>query len=281
MPDTMLGHNQPPDPIADLVAKLQDTHTDSVARSADLAAMGDRLPAACDDDDIAAKLADGIKACTAFAKNADAARVAAKEPHLAAGRAVDGFFRKLVDPVDKVKLRMGALLTAYQRKKADEERRERERIAEQERQRKLEEERAAREAQRLAREAEEAAKAAERAASAEAEAARAAADKAAAEAREARDRAAAAKQDANVAKSAATAKAADLTRARSDLGSLASLRTTWAFEIEDPEQVPRTYLSVNEGAIRAAIKANTTKDGKCPLRIPGIKIFEKHESVVR
>lgn len=290
MPDTtMLGHNRPPDAIADLLALLQGTHTDSIARSAELADMGDRLPASCEDDDIAAKLADGIKACTAFAKNADAARVAAKEPHLAAGRAVDGFFKKLVDPVDKVKLRMGALLTAYQRKKADEERRRREaeaaearRVAQEEARlareaaaKAAEEKRAAEEAARLAREA---ATKVEREA---AVAAQAKADQAAEDAREAKDRAAAAKQDANVAKADATVKAADLTRARSDLGSLASLRTTWAFEIEDPEAVPRTYLSVNEGAIRAAIKSNTTKEGKCPLRIPGVRIYEKQESVVR
>lgn len=283
--DTLLapgiGHNAPPDPIADLVARLAETHADTAQRSADLADMANRLPAACEDDDTAVKLADAIKATTAFMKGADAARVAAKEPHLAAGRAVDGFFKKLVDPVDKVKNRMAALLTAYQRKKADEERRERERIAEEERQRKLAEERAAREAARLAREAWEAARAAEAAASAEAEAARRAADEAAAAAREAKDRAAAARQDANVAKSAATVKAAELTRTRSDLGSLASLRTTWAFEIEDPDEVPRQYLSVNEGAIRAAIKSATTKDGKCPLKIPGVRIYERHESVVR
>jgi hypothetical protein len=33
--------------------------------------------------------------------------------------------------------------------------------------------------------------------------------------------------------------------------------------------------------VRAQIKAATTRDGKCPLKIPGIRIYEKQESVVR
>ncbi len=278
---TLVGHNNPPDPIEQLLTSLRETHEASMDRSAEIASWLEKAPASCDDDDTAAKFSDAIKSCMAFAKNTDAARVSAKEPHLAAGRAVDGFFKKLIDPVDRVKATLAQRLTAYQRKKADEERRERERLAEIERQRKIEEERAAREAARLAREAEEAARAAEAAASAEATAARETADAAAAAAREARDRAAVAKQDANVAKSNAGAKAADLTRARTDLGSVASLRTTWAFEVEDAEQVPRLYLSVNEGAIRAAIRSATTKAGKCPLKIPGVRIYEKQESVVR
>lgn len=292
MPDTvasMTGHNNPPDLIEGLIDTLRMTHADSINRSAELAGMAERLPASCDDDDTAARLADAIKTCSAFSKNTDAARVSAKEPHLAAGRAVDGFFKKLVDPVESVKAKASALLTAFQRKRADEERRRREAEAAEARRIAQEEARLAREAANKAAEekrlADEAARQAAEARTAEeqkaAQAARQAADAAAAEAREAKDRAAAAKQDANVAKADATVKAAELTRARTDLGVVASLRTTWAFEVDDPDQVPRLYLSVNEGAIRAAIKSATTKDGKCPLKIPGVRIYEKQESVVR
>lgn len=294
-------HNNPPDPIEILRAELVETHVPLRERGDALTAMGDRLPEACDDDDTAAKLADAIKSCTAFTKNADAARVAAKEPHLAAGRAVDGFFKALSDPVDKVKARMGALLTAYQRKKADEERRRLEAVAAEERRIQREAEAAAREAARVAREAREAEErrareAAEAAAKLEGEARRKAeAEEAArreeerarlkamedARAAEARDAARAAKAEADKAREEAQAKAADLSRSRTDLGSVASLRTTWAFEIVAADEVPRQYLAVSEPAIKAAIKAATTKDGKCPLKIAGVRIYQQQETVVR
>lgn len=303
-----LGHNNPPDPIADLVERLKETHTDTVERSAALAAMADRLPEKCDDEETAAKLADAVKACTTFAKNNDAARVAAKEPHLAAGRAVDGFFKKLVDPVETTKAKASRILTDYQRRKADEERRERERLAKEAEERRKEEERQRREAEAAARKAREEAEAAERAAKEEAErlareaktkadrekaeaareeaeakaaAAKEEAERREKEAREAKDRAAVAREESAAAKADATEKAAKLTRTRSDLGAHANLRTTWHFEIEDPELVPRAYLTVDESAVRVAIKAATTRDGKCPLKIPGINIFAKTETVVR
>jgi hypothetical protein len=296
-----LGHNHPPDPIEILRGELSETHVPLRERGDALTEMGDRLPESCDDDETAAKLADAIKSCTAFVKNADAARVAAKEPHLAAGRAVDGFFKAMSDPVDKVKARMGALLTTYQRKVADAERRRLEAIAAEERKAAQEAERAAREAARVAREAREAEErrareAAEAAAKLEGEARRKAeAEEAArrdaerarlreieeAEAAKARDAARAAKADADKAREESQAKAADLSRSRTDLGSVASLRTTWVHEVENADEVPRAYLSVNEGAIKAAIKAATTKDGRCPLRIPGVRIYAKAETVVR
>lgn len=296
-----VGGNNPPDPIEILRTQLTVTHKPLLDRQAQLLGMKDRLPATCEDEDTAAKLADAIKACTAFTKNADAARVSAKEPFLASGRAVDGFFKAQSDPVDKLKATMGATLTTYQRKVADEERRRLEAIAAEERRVAAEAERVAREAAKAAREAKEAEerRAAEARAAAEAlagkaraaalEAEKERAEKAAAEAKAAdeaaaalRDAARVAKQDSNIAKEDASAKAADLSRSRSAVGSVASLRSTWEFSVEDPTQVPREYLSVNEGAIRTAVKANTSKDGrKCTLKISGVKIFEKQESVVR
>ncbi len=331
-----IGSNNPPDPIALLIADLRETHTPLVERADALLGMTARLPEVCEDDDTAVSLTDMIKSCTAFTKNSDAARVSAKEPHLAAGRAVDGFFKKLSDPVDALKVKMSNLLTAFQRKKADEERRrlqaeaaEAKRLADEEARIAREERAKAEEARRLQAEAEAevarlkaAAEEAERKAAEDAkrrereaidaksrEAARLAqieADKAAAVrreqarvahaeadrltaeraeqervAKEARDRQSAARQEANVSRSDATVKAAELTRSRSDLGAVASLRTTWAFELVDLADVPRTYLSLNDGAVRAAIKAATTRDGKCALKIPGVRIYEKQESVVR
>lgn len=97
---------------------------------------------------------------------------------------------------------------------------------------------------------------------------------------EARDRAAASTQRANTAGRAAQAKQSELSRTRTDLGAIASLRTVWEFEVIDAEAVPRLYLSVNEAAIAAAIKAATI-DGKCSLKIDGVRIYPKTDSVVR
>lgn len=307
MPDTALdsrlgiGANNPPDPIELLRGQLVETHAPLRERGDALTEMGNRLPESCDDEETAARLADAIKSTSAFIKNADAARVSAKEPHLAAGRAVDGFFKAMSDPVDKVKAKMGGLLTTYQRKVADAERRRLEAIAAEERRLAQEAQRAAREAERVAREAREAEerRAAEaRAAAAKLEgearakaqaeeAARAAEERARvkaieeAEAAKARDAARAAKADADKAREESQAKAADLSRSRTDLGSVASLRTVWTFEVENADEVPRAFMSVNDGAIRVAIKAATTKDGKCNLKIPGVRIFARAETVVR
>lgn len=122
----------------------------------------------------------------------------------------------------------------------------------------------------------------------EAAEAKAAVDKAAAEraeqdrqAKEARDAAAKSKAEKAAAEKSAGAKAADMSRTRTDLGAVASLRTTWKHRIVDADKVPRTYLAVNEPAIVAAIKAATTKDGRCDLRIAGVEIYPVTDSVVR
>ena len=299
-PAAIPGSNNPPDPIAILKDQLEQTHTELIDLQAKLLAMEGRLPEACEDADMAAKLSDGIKALTAFVKNSEATRIAAKEPFLASGRAVDGFFKSKTDPIEKLKAKMGAMLTVFQRAEADRERRRLEAIAAEERRIAAEAEKKAREEARIAREAreaeerraEEARKAAaalegkKRAAAEAAERERAAEAAAKIKAQEeeaakARDVAREAKQEANVAKVDAGAKAADLSRQRSTAGSVASLKVTWHHEVTKPEDVPREYLSVSDTAIRVAIKAATTPDNRCTLKIPGVKIFPKEESVVR
>lgn len=96
----------------------------------------------------------------------------------------------------------------------------------------------------------------------------------------ARDRAAVATQGRNTTARAAGASTADLSRTRTDLGAVASLRTTWTYDITDRAAVPRLYLEVYEPAIVAAIKAATV-DGKCDLKIEGVHIYPVADSVVR
>ncbi len=96
----------------------------------------------------------------------------------------------------------------------------------------------------------------------------------------ARDDAAAAEQRANATKKAAGASQADMSRTRTDLGAIASLRTVYDFEITDHAKVPRQYCRVDDGLIGSAIRAATV-EGKCTLKIAGVRIFPKTDSVVR
>lgn len=295
-----IGHNAAPTDAEILRQKLEEDHAALLARKDELLGMESRLPAACEDADWAAKLADAIKACAAYTKNSEATRLSANEPYRALIRTVDGFFKAESDKVDALKTKMGGMLTVYQRAEADKERRRLAEIAAEEKRVADEAARVAREEARIAKEAREAeekraeearkaaaelagaarkkAEEAERKRVAEAAATQKVLDDAAAKAR---DDARVQKQEANVAKVDAGAKAADLSRSRSTAGSVASLRVTWHHEVTKAEDVPRLYLGVDDGAIRAAIKAATTADNKCPLKIPGVKIFPKEESVVR
>lgn len=295
-------HNNPPSPIEALRTELAETHADIVTRSKALAEMADRLPNSCDDAETASKLTEAIKSCTAFAGNSgtcEAARKLAKQPHIDAGKVVDTFFANLSLPVDAVKNRMGALLTVYQRKQEEIERKRLQAIEAEERRLAREAEAAAREQARVAREAQEAeakrqaeARAiierqqgesrrkaeAEEAARQEAERVRLAAEQA--EADRAREAARAAKAEAAEAKEAANAPAAELTRARSDLGAVGSLRTTWHYEVTDEAAVPREFLTVDHAKIKAAMKV-ATKGGKCTLKVPGIRVYPETNTVVR
>lgn len=85
------------------------------------------------------------------------------------------------------------------------------------------------------------------------------------------------------AEKAAGAKAADMHTSRTDLGARSGLRTVWKWRpIKGQEdQVPRTYLELSGPAVTAAVRAATTKDGRCDLAIPGIEIYPETGSVVR
>lgn len=99
-------------------------------------------------------------------------------------------------------------------------------------------------------------------------------------AREAAERAAAVTAKAE---KSAGAKAADMHISRTDLGARSGLRTVWKWrQIKGEEdKIPRAYLEVSGPALTAAIRAATTKDGRCELVIPGIEIYPDTSSVVR
>lgn len=254
-----IGHNSgaPAIPTPQQIhADLEIGNVSLLARRDELLAAAGRVPAEIDDA-IEGRVIDFIKQINACASKAKEAFKAAKEPYLEGGRAVDGFFKKITDPLDAAKKTLNDRLTAHLRRKEAEERRRRE------------------EAERLAREAAETARReAEEAARRLAEESQL--DDAIAKEREARQAAA----DAAAAARAAEAKAAELSRTRGDYGGVSSLRTEWTGELVDRktldlealrEHLPTAAL---EQAIRSFVKA-----GGRSLR--GASIYERTSAVTR
>ena len=256
MTDAAVGHNAPPadaDPLRD---RLGTEYEALVGRHDDLISAFDRAPGEIDDKN-AGPMADFIKQISAHVKTLDTARVAEKEPYLAGGRTIDGYFKGMTDKLKGNADTLRSRLTIYERAKAAEERRRRE--AEERRQRA--------DAARLAKEAEE------RAAAAQTETDLEAAVEVEAQASEAQS-------DAALAAKAADAKPAALHTTRGDYGASSSLRTYWDFDdlrrdVVDLEEL-RYHLTSDalEKALRAFIKAG----GRT---ISGARIFENTRSVVR
>jgi hypothetical protein len=252
-----LGDNQAPDDIAILRDRLAEASKPLLRRRDELLAALERAPAVIEDEETCGQVADYIKRITACAKAAEGARVAAKEPYLEAERAVDGFYRAIIDPLDKLKRQIEPKITAYQRAKAEVERRRREEEARRQRE----------EADRLRREADEAALAIATAKDL---------DRAIGVDEQARQAAA----DAEVARRSAIAKPAELSRSRGDLGAVASLRTYWEFKDLDRDDVdleslrPHLALDALEKAVRSFVRG-----GGRLLR--GVTIFENTSTQVR
>ena len=235
--------NHPPSDIDILRERLEEEATPLARRRDELLASVDRAPLEITDDDLAGRTADLIMLIATCHKAAETQRVGCKEPFLEAGRAVDGFYKKITVPLEKAKRAIEQRLTAYQRKKADEERRRREEDAER---------------QRLA--AEEAAKSIATDADL--------------------DEAINAEADAKKAETAAEAKPAELSRSRGDLGAVASLRTEWTGEITDRNNLDllalRAHIPLDalEKAVRSFVRAGGRE-------LKGANIYERTSSVVR
>lgn len=219
-PRLAIGGNNPPDVTEQTQVELNERHADILKRAADVLAGVERAPTEIKDDETAGKVADLIRMIGSVTKAGEAAHKIAKAPHLEAGRAVDGWLKKMSEPLVAAKVRLQRPLDAFLRAKADAERRRREEEA------KALEEAAAREAAAMQTPAQ-------------------------------MDAAIATEERAAEAKEAAHAKPAEMARTRGDYGGIATLRTTWKHEVTDVAQVPREYLMVNDAAIKAAVKAGT------------------------
>lgn len=240
------GHNNPPSPIEMLQQQLAEAETPLIARKHQLLDSAARAPEIITDDETAGKVGDLIKLITAAIKAAETARTSAKEPHLEAGRAVDGFYKTmLLDPLDRAKRTVQGRLSIFLEQKAIAARR----AAEEEAARQREE------AERLAAEAE-------------------------AKADDAKlDEAVVAEAKAIEAAELAEAKPAALSQTRGDYGSVSGLRTTWEFDVADFALIPRRFLILNETAVKAHIK--TRFRDQPPAPVAGLRFFTKSSAVVR
>jgi hypothetical protein len=254
-----------------------------------------------DNDEDAGTLAGIIAQLHEEIKVVDTEREGVKAPYLSACGIVDGFFAgQIAEPLAKIKARLNDGQTEYLAAKARRIRREAEERAAKAR--------AEAEAARLKREAEEKRKAEAEALAArkkreaeeaeaeiqrrEAEGKRATkalaekAEKAAKEAERARNVAAtaetriAAAEEKEVradmserrANLTANASTADRSRVRGTVAQ-AAIATAWTFEVLDLNKVPLVYHTINEAAVKAAIR------GQHGLReIPGLRIFPDEQA---
>lgn len=235
--------NNPPDisPLDELRERLTDRHQPIIDRRDELLGSVARAPQVITDEETCGKVADLVKLITACHKTAETTRVGEKETFLASGRAVDGFFKNVTDPLEKGRQALNLRLTAFQRQKAEEERRRREEEA---RQQRIEAERA-----RLA--AEEAAR-------------QAATETDIDEAIVADEQAKQAEADAAKAKREAEAKPAELSRSRGDFGAVASLKRRWVGELTDRDTLDLGALRqhIPEDALVRAINAFVRAGGR-------------------
>lgn len=323
-PRAIAGSNKPPlkefyeEQNAALPAYLEADNTDLTERTAELLAGFDRAPEVIDSEEMAGKMSDFIAQIGKCVKNAEAKRVDVKAGPLTAGRLIDGFFQKsILDKLAPAKTKLLARLTAWEQKKAAEERRKREEV-----------ERAARaaaaEAERVAREEAERVAAVERAEREKAEKERLAAEAAQrerekamknekdmakaielaeenkrleternerlareqserdAQAKIAADEAATKRALADKAAADAVAKASTMHTTRGDMGSSSSLRTVWVARIENFDDMDlnkiRDFIATD--AIQKALNAYVKlhKDKK-PLA--GVQFAEETAAVVR
>ncbi|WP_340152037.1 hypothetical protein [uncultured Sneathiella sp.] len=251
-----IGHNNPPTDEDILRDTLVENNVDLVDRVEALMDSMTRTPAVVGADNAGA-VGDFIKQLSAANKEATARRVATKEPYLAGGRVVDGFFKGLGGKVEDAKKDMEARLNIHLRVVAAEERAAREEEASIQRE----------EAERAAKEAAD--KAAAMVTDADVDAAV-----------EAETNAAQAAADSAKAAAEATAKAADLSRTRGDHGSVSSLRTFWTFSDVERATIDLEVLRhhIPEEALEKAVRSFVKAGGR---ELAGARIFEDTKTVVR
>jgi flagellar biosynthesis GTPase FlhF len=251
---SMLGGNLPKEvdttPITDL---LDRDYAAAEERTRELLDQARKLPMTITADDQVEPFALVVRSLRDHSATIEAYRKSEKEPYLRGGQAVDGWFGKIAERLDKTMKVLHHRVNDYQQEKLARERHVRE------------------EAERKARE--------------EARAAEEAAKRARSEARkqELEVLAQLAKQRAELARDEAAKAPADITRQRFGSGAMTTMARDPKVEIVDWDLLPldrlRPYLRRDdiEKAVRAWAKASSYKD-----QMPGVVIDrDASKSVIR
>lgn len=231
------------DPAA-LAIWLEYQYSDHAARNSELMGAYARFLEATKEgiheEVIAGRATDFAKQLKAEQSATDETRKRIKDPVLHAQRMIDGSAKKLTDNLVSATATVQTKLTAFLRAKEAEARR------------KAEEEAARKDA--------------------EAQALIAAAEQS--NAPEAIETAVAAIEQAQTAAAQATASPLELSRTRSQLGSLTGLKDNWTYTIADLSKVPAHLLTLNDAAVKLAIKQGARD-------IPGLTIFNDAKAMIR
>ena len=255
-----IGHNQPPEAIDAQAfnARLLATHVDLLARFCDFQLACGRMPDPIASEEDAATATDFIAQCQLQVKQAEAAQKQEKSLFLSGGCAVDTFFKARSERLSAALAPTMARLKAY-----------RDEVVAAERHRH--------------REAQERATEEARSSLAEAEAHRARAkrpsegEQSFEERRDAIETLRLADNAAERAEAVRRMASPPLEpmRIRGNDGATAFVRRSWSFEVIDPDQVPREYMSFDVLVVRAAIAQDGIR------HIPGLRIFQTEGLRVR
>ncbi len=120
-----IGHNRP-DTIAVLTGELPEANIDLMHRAAELVESCTRMPSKIDDDATSSAMVDQRTLLSSALKEIEARRKRAKQPYLDGGKAVQGFFTSIAEPLVEFVKQIDVLQTLYLRFKADMERKRRE-----------------------------------------------------------------------------------------------------------------------------------------------------------
>lgn len=260
-----IGHNKGPE--LTIEERLQSDHEEIISKLEAARALANALPKTVQSEKDVADFVEIVASAKRANRALEDARVREKEPHLKAGRSIDAFFKNLTDIAGRISTTLEGRINDFQREKARKEREARE--AEAARQREIE--RIAREeAERKLREAEEA----ERANAPTVDQVERLTD-----AVEADQVATVASMKADIAEHRAGASVTDLGRVRTAAGT-ASVRSVWAFEVEDISKVPLDVIRncIPRADIEKAIGAYVRLGGR---ELPGVRIYEDFKTTVR
>ena len=144
-PRAMIGGNNPPETLADMLA---DKYRPLFDRMTELVDAAKQAPETIADDITHAKVVELAKAMRKTEQEADKRREDEREPFKAKVEEINGLFKSRIDPVEKLRKVLMERHTAYSQKKAAEEQRRLAEEAEKRRQAEAEALAAAQEAQR-------------------------------------------------------------------------------------------------------------------------------------